>query len=258
MNIGLHKFKILFVKFGLLFSISLVICFSSQLILTAAESNLETEVDNIVKDLSNDRRCPCQCNHYLPGSDNSPACFGCSVGKAEITYIKESLKAGKKPRDIVIDLTSPIIVNIFSDYTNDDIPDVWKLANDVSNGLGHLRIVLRAPGLTDESRRAIKLAEYARKKGKFREIQNTLINHQGPWDIDTLCGLMSEHGLDKEEILLNFEKVKIEAQVRKDQHHAIENSIQKFPTIVINRQITANSKEAIHQAIQNTLLKNSI
>ncbi|MFQ5714656.1 MAG: hypothetical protein ACE5GU_11560 [Candidatus Scalinduaceae bacterium] len=65
------------------------------------------EFNKMAEEILAGRHCPCQCGRYLPGSSLSPACFGCSVGKAEITYVLESLEAGKKPAEIIMDLSSP-------------------------------------------------------------------------------------------------------------------------------------------------------
>ena len=51
-----------------------------------------------------DHFCPCQCGTHLPGSDRSPACFGCSVGKAEVTFIRESIAAGRTLREVLVAL----------------------------------------------------------------------------------------------------------------------------------------------------------
>ena len=218
----------------------------------------QKEIHKMAEEILAGRHCPCQCGRYLPGSSLSPACFGCSVGKAEITYVLESLEAGKKPTEIIMDLSSPVIIDVFADYTNENISKVWKLAKRVSSELHKVRVVLRTPGLTAEARRAIKLAECARLIGHCSVIQEALFNHQGPWDWDTLINLTEHHGMDPEQIRACIDGINIDAQTTKDQQHAEERGIRTYPTITINRHITANSEQAIRKAIEKVLLEQSI
>ncbi|MDR4497469.1 MAG: hypothetical protein MRK02_06035 [Candidatus Scalindua sp.] len=74
------------------------------------------EIMALAHEILAERYCPCQCGRFLPGSHNSPACFGCSVGKNEISYVLESLEDGKKPQEIIMDLNSPITISIFADW----------------------------------------------------------------------------------------------------------------------------------------------
>ena len=218
----------------------------------------QKEIVKMAEEILAGRHCPCQCGRYLPGSSLPPACFGCSVGKAEITYVLESLEAGKKPTEIIMDLSSPVIIDVFADYTNENISKVWKLAKRVSSELHKIRVVIRTPGLTAEARRAIKLAECARLIGHCSVIQEALINHQGPWDWDTLIKLTEHHGMDSEKIRACVDGINIDAQISKDQQHAEERGIRTYPTVTINRHITANSEQAIRNAIEKVLLEQSI
>jgi predicted DsbA family dithiol-disulfide isomerase len=112
--------------------------------------------------------------------------------------------------------------------------------------------------LTAEARRAIKLAECARLIGNCSVVQEALINHQGPWDWDTLINLAEHYGMDPERIRACVDRIDIDAQTIKDQQHAEERRIRTYPTITINRQITANSEQAIRKAIEKVLLEQSI
>ncbi|MFQ5963982.1 MAG: hypothetical protein ACE5KZ_06840 [Candidatus Scalinduaceae bacterium] len=157
MKIYFHNFMGLFVNYSLyLFLFLTTIVFILGVLLVSEsvsqKSNTETtktdlkEITVTANKILDNRRCPCQCGRYLPGSSKSPACFGCSVGKAEITYVLESLKAGRKPHEIILDLNSPVIIDVFADYTNKNISNVWKLVKIVSKDLHQERIVLRTPG----------------------------------------------------------------------------------------------------------------
>ncbi len=205
-----------------------------------------------------ERFCPCQCGRFLPGSPNPPACFGCSAGKNEISYVLESLEGGRKPEAIVMDLNSPIIIDVFADYTDPNLAKVWKMVKQVSKELHQFRIVLRAPGLTREALRALKLVECARLDGKYSVVQEAMINHQGPWDWDTLIQLAARHGQTQEQTKASINLIDVEAQIAKDQQHARERGIGMFPAITINHQITPNTAQAIHRKIWELLGKESI
>ncbi|NOG83542.1 MAG: hypothetical protein EX341_14295 [Candidatus Scalindua sp. SCAELEC01] len=205
-----------------------------------------------------DRSCPCLCGRSLPGSPNPPACFGCSAGKNEISYVLESLEAGKKPQEIIMDLNSPIIIDVFADYTDPHLAQVWKMVKQISKDLHQFRVVLRAPCLTREALRALKLVECSRLDGKCSAIQEALINHQGPWDWDTLIRLAAKNGQTQEQTKASINLVDVKAQVAKDQQHARERGIGMFPAITINHQLTSNTAQAIQRKIGEILRKESI
>jgi len=214
-------------------------------------------IELAIEILSN-RKCPCQCGNYLPGSSTLPACFGCSVGKAEISYVLDDLNSGAEIIEIMMSLNSPIIIDIFADYTNVNISKVWKLAKAVSNEFHQRRVVLRPPGFTREAQRAIKIAEYARFRGNFSIIQEALINHNGPWDWRTLISLVGQYDHIPKKINKYINSITIEQQIAKDQQHAMERGIVSFPTITINNIIVPDTGIAIRQAIEKILLKLSI
>ena len=221
-------------------------------------TNRQKESIEFADEILANRKCPCQCNNYLPGSSNLPACFGCSVGKAEISYVLEGLESGMKTIEIIMNLNSPIIIDIFADYTNVNISKVWKLAKAVSNELYQRRVVLRPPGLTVAAQRAIKIAEYARFRGNFSIVQEALINHNGPWDWSTLINLVGQYDHIPKQINTYINSIKIEQQIAKDQQQAMERGIESFPTITINNIIVPDTDIAIRQAIEKILLEHSI
>ncbi|MCP4267243.1 MAG: hypothetical protein GY777_17010 [Candidatus Brocadiaceae bacterium] len=215
------------------------------------------DIELAIEILSN-RKCPCQCGNYLPGSSNLPACFGCSVGKAEISYVLDDLSSGAEIIEIMMSLNSPVIIDVFADYTNPNISKVWKLAKAVSNKLHQRRVVLRPPGLTREAQRAIIIAEYARFRGNFSTIQEALINHNGPWDWRTLINLVDQYDHIPKQINEYISSIKTGQQIAKDQQHAMERGIKSFPTITINNKIVPDTDIAIRQAIEKILLEHSI
>jgi hypothetical protein len=212
----------------------------------------------LIDEILANRKCPCQCGKYLPGSPNLPACFGCSAGKAEISYVLESLESGKETDEIILNLDSPIIIDIFVDYTNPNVSKVWNLAKTVSSELHQRRIILRPPGLTREAQRAIKIAEYARFIGKFSIIQEALINHNGPWDWRTLIDLVAKYDQIPQNINDYINSITIDQQIAKDQEHAMERGVDSYPTITINNIIVPDTDTAIRQAIEKILLDHTI
>ncbi len=224
----------------------------------AEETIQQDEIIELIEEILANRKCPCQCGKYLPNSPNLPACFGCSAGKAEISYVLESLESGMKTTDIMMNLDSPIIIDVFADYTNPNISKVWKLAKAVSSELHQRRVVLRPLGLTKEAQRAIKIAEYARFRGNFSIIQEALINHNGPWDWRTLIDLVAQYDQIPQQINVYINSIKIEQQIGKDQQHAKERGIESYPTITINNIIIPDTDTAIRQTIEKILLEHSI
>jgi hypothetical protein len=224
----------------------------------AEETIQQEEIGRKANEILADRKCPCQCGKYLPGSSTLPACFGCSVGKAEISYVLESLESGKETTEIVMNLDSPIIVDIFADYTNPDLSKIWNLARTVSSELHQRRVVLRPPGYTVDAQRAIKIAEYARFNGKFSIIQEALINHNGPWDWRTLIDLVAQYDQVPKKINEYINSIEIEQQITKDQQHAKDRGIESYPTITINNKVVPDTDTAIRHAIKEILLEHSI
>ena len=110
------------------------------------------------------------------------SCFGCSVGKAEVTFIRESLASGRSLSEILIALRELVLVEVFADYTDPRLSEIWQRARRVARDLGQHRVVLRAPGFGENARRALAMAECARGSGQFTRVQSALIAHPGPWD----------------------------------------------------------------------------
>jgi hypothetical protein len=76
-----------------------------------------------------------------------------------------------------------------------------------------------------EAQRAIKIAEYARFKGKFSIIQEALINHNGPWDWRTLIDLVAKYDQIPKKINDYINSIEIDQQIAKDQQHAMERGV---------------------------------
>lgn len=212
----------------------------------------------IVQKIIEDRFCPCGCGKFLPGSRHRAACFGCSVGKAEVTRVIEGLSAGRQPDEIAKELNEPVLVDVFSDYTDERLSEIWERVNRSAGEYNQHRVVLRALGRTSGARRAIRLAECARANGMFTEIQSALIEHSGPWDERALMDLAIEHGMNEEQLSDCLRRVKIDAQISKDRQHAEMLKIEKTPVVSVNQKITLPTDEDIRRAIRKIVMKESI
>lgn len=221
-------------------------------------SFLEESGADKANDILADRGCPCGCGRYLPGSNHAPACFGCSVGKTEISRVSEGLRDGRQPAEIILELGESGLIDVFADYTDKDLPEVWGMARRTAAGLGQHRVTLRTPGHSDDARRAIRLAECARDGGRFFAVQQSLVDHDGPWDVETLLRLADGHGLDTNVVRKCLEKKRIRAQVDKDNQHAQWFGIRRYPGLAVNRQAIDATPAALRKAILQLIEDESI
>ena len=194
-------------------------------------------------------RCPCGCGNYLPESSKRPACFGCSVGKAELDYIAEGLAAGRSPKQLLLELARPVLVDVFADYTDPELPETWIRAKRVAAELHQHRVVLRAPARSPEARRAVALAECARGSGAFFHVQEALIQHRGPWDNTALLEIARAAGLERLRASC-LDSRDVTAQIAKDRDHLAERGITSLPAVSVNRAVVPNTDTAIRRAIR--------
>ena len=205
-----------------------------------------------------DHFCPCQCGTHLPGSDRAPACFGCSVGKAEVTFIRESIAAGRPLREVLVALREPALVEVFADYDDPRLPEVWALAQAAAAAFAQHRVVLRSPGLDDDAMRAVEFAECARGTGRFSAWQRHLINHPGAWDRSRLLELARAEGLDGDALVDCLASIDVAAQVERDRSHARERGLQRFPAITVNRVPVSIDDGALRAALRRVTVGASI
>lgn len=233
---------------------------SSMLFATdqAPRSALTAKDSAFVKRIINTTLCPCGCGNNLPGSVNSPVCFGCSVGKSEIARLEEGLATGHARAELMIQMQEVIIIDVFSDYSDPKLRDTWNRALRVAAETGQHRVVLRTPGRTEIARRAVAAAECARLQGRFAEMQRTLIDHRGPWDVATLADMAASIGMDRDEMMTCIMSVDIHPQIQKDRQHAINRSIQRYPTITINLEMVDHQEEVLLRTIRKLLSKGSL
>jgi 2-hydroxychromene-2-carboxylate isomerase len=212
----------------------------------------------VAREIMAGRHCPCGCGRYLPGSASQPACFGCSVGKSDVTRILEGLAAGRERIDIAFELGQPVLVDVFADYTDDKLPDTWERASRVARSFNQHRVVLRTPGDTRAAQRAVRLAECARVHGRFTVVQRALIRHEGPWDVETLADIASGYGLDADEVRRCLRDLDVTAQLGKDREHAELRGIRSFPAVSVNGEFVADSEDALRRLIETILRDGSI
>ncbi len=224
--------------------------------------------------------CPCGCGSALPGSGRATSCFGCSVGKAEVTFIRESLASGRPLAEILIALRELVLVEVFADYSEPGLRAVWERARRVADELGQHRVVLRTPGLSTEARRTLAIAECARGTGSFTRLQSALIAHTGPWDeasvltlaLAVMRGAASQDADDPEAPLRRRSRsawtleslrhcaanANLSAQIERDRSHAKERAMQSFPAVSVNREPIPDSPESLRRAIRAAVQEGSI
>ena len=118
--------------------------------------------------------------------------------------------------------------------------------------------VVEALGRTGDARRAIKLAECARRKSMFSKIQGALIEHSGPWDERTLMDLALEHGMNEEQLSDCLRQVEVGAQIVKDRQHAVMLKVERTPVVSVNRKLSLPTDEDLRRAIRKVVMKESI
>ena len=221
---------------------------------TPAQESLSPEVIEIIKD----RFCPCGCGRFLPGGPTEPSCFGCSVGKAEVTRVVEGLAAGRRPADMILELGEPVTVDVYSDYTDPELRKLWSQATRVAGEFNQHRVIVRAPGETEEARRALRAVECARSSGLFSGVQRAMIAHDGPWDTATLVELAVQEGVDRAKAQSCIAGATVRKQWQKDRQHAAIYGVPFYPSVSVNRVPVDSTDDAIRKAIREVLRDDSI
>ncbi len=202
--------------------------------------------------------CVCGCGNHLPGSSHAPVCFGCSVGKADLAFIREALAAGRTPEQILLELADPILVEVFADYDDERLPAIWERARRVTGELGHHRVVLRSLARSAGARRAVALAECARRESSFGSMHPALIRHGGPWDEDSLLGLAEREGLAVASMRSCLASVDVTLQIDKDRSHARERGVGNGPALFVNQEPVGNSDAELRRAIEAAIRARSV
>lgn len=241
---------------------ALAVCASVALLLAtspsaqAVEAELTSRDDELQRILSN-HQCPCGCGTALPGGGRAHACFGCSVAKAEVSFIRESLAEGRSTLDIVMSLNESVLIEVFADYTDPKLAATWKRARRVAIELDQHRVVLRAPAATTEARFALELVECARRVQRFSLVRDALIEHAGPWKPEALLALAESLGLERVATRQCLESIDLTSQIAKDRQHAEQRRITRFPTVSVNRELVFDTEEAIRTAVRRVVLEKS-
>jgi len=164
----------------------------------------------------------------------------------------------------MLELTDPILVEVFADYDDSRLPAIWDRVKRVATELGHHRVVLRTQARTPTAQRAVALAECGRLSGSFTSMQSILIHHAGPWDEDSLLRLAERENL-RENAKLTSETLRgclttvdVQAQIDKDRDHANHRGIGDDPAIFVNQISVENSGSALRRAIEAALRAGSV
>lgn len=210
------------------------------------------------REILDGQMCHCGCGNPLPGSGEARACFGCSVGLAEVTFVRESLAAGREPAEILVSLSDPVLIEVFADYTDPTLPETWRLAKRVAAELQHHRVVLRSPARSPDARRAVALAECARRAERFTPVQSALIAHSGPWDAPALLELGAAQDLPPEPARACLHEIDVSQQLAKDREHAQDRRIGSLATITVNRRPVPSTDEALREVIRRLVREQSL
>ncbi|MCH7548057.1 MAG: DsbA family protein [Candidatus Krumholzibacteriota bacterium] len=219
---------------------------------------LTAEQATTARELINAHRCPCGCGHYLPGSKSQPACFGCSVGKWDVSFIIEGLSDGRSRGDIVLDLTQNMLIDVFADYGDPTLPEVWERARRIAGESDIERVVLRPMGRSENGVTALKLVEFARGAGRFAQMHELLITWEGPWDDRSLTRLATEIGLSEDDARAFMREADVTAQINKNRQHAQMREINGLPAVTVNGEPVADTDDALRRAIRKVMLEDSM
>lgn len=202
--------------------------------------------------------CACGCGNHLSDGPHGPGCFGCSVAKADLAFIRERLAAGSPIKEILLELNDSILLEVFADYDDDRLLAIWELAQRVARELHHHRLVLRTQARSAAARRAVELAECARLNGSFASMQHALIRHSGPWDENTLLRLADREGLSPAFTRSCLASVNVQSQIDKDRQHAGQRNVGDRPAVFVNRKRVDAFDAALRRAIVTADRENSI
>jgi hypothetical protein len=190
------------------------------------------------------------------------------VGKAEVTFIRESLAEGRSLGEILMALRELVLVEVFADYTDPRLPEVWRRARRAADESRQHRVVLRAPGLAADALRAIAFAECTRGSGRFTRVQSALIAHGGPWDeaslVEVAWGAVQGAGAPGSEVWTRKSlrhcaaNADLSAQIEKDRAHADARAMESFPAVSVNGEPLPDTLESMRRAIRAALRENSI
>lgn len=227
---------------------------------SALAADPSATADRSVTQLIDDTLCPCQCGNFLPGSSRSPACFGCSVGKAMVSRILEASAKGRPLSEILLNSTDPVLVDIFADYTDPRLQKIWQDATRAAEESGGtVVVVVRTPAHTPASRRVLQLLDCARASGRFDAVHTALIHHRGDFGRETLIRLGAKQGLDTQALESCMARPdSLDTQIEKDRQHAEERGLRLFPAVTVDRRPVPADYSSIRRAIQKALLAKTL
>jgi protein-disulfide isomerase len=175
-----------------------------------------------------------------------------------VARAREGLAAGRKLVEVILELRELVLLDVFADYTHPALPETWARAEEAMAHYQQHRLVLRTPGASAEARRAVALAECARRSGRFGVVHRSLVDHRGPWDTGDLLDLAEHHGLARDDTSKCLVEVEVSAQIQKDFEHAAERGFSSLPGLSVNRSPVADEPTALRAAIQAVLQRESI
>jgi hypothetical protein len=244
------------------FTVGLILCIVSTYGLTEAANRPQvhplTPADSAFMQRAVDNHdCPCGCGNQLPGSTGGRACFGCSVGKAEVSRLQEGLARGDSRTALLLAMESDVLVDVFADYSDRNLPRVWAMVRKAAEAAQIGRVVLRTPGRTRGDRRAVALVECARDQGMFSRMQERFVKHTGPWDDISLLRIAADEGLDTTLAFDCLQLKDVQQQVAKDRQHATQRNLHRFPAVSVDRTSVRASEAALREALREAVARRS-
>jgi protein-disulfide isomerase len=201
--------------------------------------------------------CTCGCGSSLPG-DEPGACFGCSVGKSELSFVRSSLLAGQSAGEIMLALAEPVTVSVYGDYDDPGLAAVWRQSKRVADEFEQHRVVMRTPARSPIALFAVKVVECAREQDRFEPVRDAMIEYEGPWQEPRLRAIARDHGVDEQGLDACLPDVDVRGQVEKDTLHARRARITRFPAVVVNGEAIRGGEAVLRAAVDAIVREGSI
>jgi protein-disulfide isomerase len=147
--------------------------------------------------------------------------------------------AEKVPAEYIIGPEkADLSVVIFLDYQCPYCKDIYPTIKEAAEKDGNVRLILRfIPAMGEESARIERLAFAAVLQGKFREVNDILITHYGPFDNADLKRVAEETGMDLDQWLADSEKEEMQKQLDDNMAMARKLGVMATPTFLAGKLI---------------------
>jgi len=224
------------------------------------EENDSNKVNKMLEEIVRGRDCICE------NSKGLLLCSNCSIAKSELDFILKSLKKGVSKDQVLKQLSSPIIVTAWLDYSDSKSLDVYKKLKKIEkNYQPFIRIHYRHFPKSNESsfvwKELVNAIETLRVSGHKEKFIDALIKNEGTsWD------KIFEKTFDKKtdeyvNVNLAIKEKLFNNQIKKDLADGEYNYfINHSPAIFMNSHINATQFDIkdLPKEIKKLLLKHSL